>query len=211
MSQPCLSNELFTNGLPKPLICNIINNSNPLTFEEWVREAHHHQQKWMYLQAHFKKSGTPTNQTQQQPNLLQQQLQNTFKPQNANVMDMTLGRVHVCGALTVTTLDYFLFSSHSDVSYLEVKTGAHYKQMCFLITDLGDKDLILGYPWLLTFEPQFSWKDAIIDTKALPIMVQSLNWQSLKINLTIMAIKTSPLLNQVKEALISKLKEECTI
>ena len=34
---------------------------------------------------------------------------------------------------------------------LEVKTGSEKQKMRFLITDLGDDDLILGYPWLLTF------------------------------------------------------------
>ncbi len=34
--------------------------------------------------------------------------------------------------------------------------------MRFLITDLGIEDVILGYPWLSTFEPQFSWKDVVL-------------------------------------------------
>jgi len=35
--------------------------------------------------------------------------------------------------------------------------------MQFLVTDLGVEDVILGYPWLATFEPQFSWRDAAVD------------------------------------------------
>jgi predicted aspartyl protease len=54
---------------------------------------------------------------------------------------------------------------------LEVRTGDKEKQMRFLITDLGLEDLILGYPWLAAFEPHFQWKDAVIDTKYLPIVI----------------------------------------
>ena len=47
---------------------------------------------------------------------------------------------------------------------LGVKTREKKQKMRFLIMDLGDDDLILGYPWLSTFEPQFSWHDGVIDT-----------------------------------------------
>ena len=60
---------------------------------------------------------------------------------------------------------------------LEVKTGDKKQKMCFLITDLGDDDLILGYLWLLTFEPKFSWHDRVIDTCFLPIIIHSLDWK----------------------------------
>ena len=38
---------------------------------------------------------------------------------------------------------------------LRVQTKGRIEQMRFLITDLGSEDLILGYPWLATFEPGF--------------------------------------------------------
>ena len=60
---------------------------------------------------------------------------------------------------------------------LEVKMGNEKQKMHFLITDLGDDNLILRYPWLSTFEPKFSWHDGIIDTCFLPIIIQSLNWK----------------------------------
>ena len=60
---------------------------------------------------------------------------------------------------------------------LEVKTGDKEQNMCFLITDLGDDDLILGYPWLSTFKPKFSWHDGVIDTHFLPIIICSLDWK----------------------------------
>src|SRR5260370_25108768 len=47
--------------------------------------------------------------------------------------------------------------------------------MRFLLTDLGGEDLILGYPWLATFEPKVTWKTATIDTAALPIVIPKVN------------------------------------
>ncbi len=45
--------------------------------------------------------------------------------------------------------------------------------------DLGVEDVILGYPWLATFEPQFSWKDATVDTNILPVVIRSPDWYTL--------------------------------
>jgi hypothetical protein len=61
---------------------------------------------------------------------------------------------------------------------LDVRTGKRDKQMRFLITDLGNEDLILGYPWLSEFKPKFSWKDAVIDVANLPIAIRSLDWKN---------------------------------
>ena len=53
--------------------------------------------------------------------------------------------------------------------------------MKFLVTNLGGEDLILGYPWLSTFEPKFRWRDALIDTSFLPIIIQSVDWRKSRI------------------------------
>ena len=53
--------------------------------------------------------------------------------------------------------------------------------MKFLITDLRGEDLILGYPWLSTFEPKFRWRDAAIDTSFLPIIIRSVDWRKSRI------------------------------
>ena len=45
---------------------------------------------------------------------------------------------------------------------LEVHTGERQEVMKFLVTDLGGEDLILGYPWLSTFEPKFRWRDTLL-------------------------------------------------
>ena len=56
---------------------------------------------------------------------------------------------------------------------LKVTTKGIEKIMRFLVTDIGNEDILLGYPWLATFEPKFGWKDAIIETRALPIIIAS--------------------------------------
>ncbi len=62
---------------------------------------------------------------------------------------------------------------------LLVQTKGQERKMRFLVTDLGVEDVILGYPWLSTFKPQFSWKDAMVDTNILPIVIQSPDWYTL--------------------------------
>ena len=61
---------------------------------------------------------------------------------------------------------------------LSIQMGKKQNKMRFLITDLGHEDLILGYPWLATFEPKFSWADGTIGTENLPVIVKSLNWET---------------------------------
>jgi hypothetical protein len=49
------------------------------------------------------------------------------------------------------------------------------QEMRFLITDIGWEDVLLGYPWLLTYEPRFSWKHGTIDESNLPIVLRTIN------------------------------------
>src|SRR6267378_2183531 len=68
---------------------------------------------------------------------------------------------------------------------LLIQTGKCEGKMQFLIMDLGIEDVILGYPWLSTFEPKFSWKDGAIDTTLLPIVIRSPDWHTLILHPTI--------------------------
>ncbi len=58
---------------------------------------------------------------------------------------------------------------------LDIQTGGIQKQIQFLVTNIGNEDIILGYPWMAAFEPQFSWANGVINEKALPIILQSVN------------------------------------
>ncbi len=58
---------------------------------------------------------------------------------------------------------------------LNIQTNNERKQIQFLVTNIGNEDVILGYPWMAAFEPQFSWKNGVIHEKALPIILRSVN------------------------------------
>src|SRR5712664_1464531 len=95
--------------------------------------------------------------------------------------------------------------------------------MRFLVTDLGVKDVILGYPWLATFEPQFLWKDATMDTTILPVVIRSPDWYTLILRPSIRRMKIEPsptiantrigrtVTKEVKQQIVDILTEEVTI
>jgi hypothetical protein len=58
---------------------------------------------------------------------------------------------------------------------LDVFTKGIHKEMRFLITDIGSEDILLGYPWLASFEQRFNWRSAVIDECALPVVISSIN------------------------------------
>jgi hypothetical protein len=58
---------------------------------------------------------------------------------------------------------------------LAVTTAGKTQEMRFLITDIGREDVLLGYPWLSTYEPRFSWRHGTIDESNLPIVLCTIN------------------------------------
>ena len=81
--------------------------------------------------------------------------------------------------------------------------------MRFLVTDLGHEDLILGYPWLATFEPKFSWADGTIDVENLPVIIRSLDWETRLTKTTISQITAEPVSVQERMHIVEELEEEC--
>jgi hypothetical protein len=102
----------------------------------------------------------------------------------------------------------------SDYLDLNVQSGNKNTKMQFLVTDLGLEDLILGYPWLAYFKPKFSWREGVIDTTHLPVIIWSLSWhqttQTTISNTTIARIVTEPLSDQEKDQIVQELEEECS-
>ena len=82
---------------------------------------------------------------------------------------------------------------------LMVETAGKRKEMRFLVSDVGREDAILGYPWLATFEPKFSWAHGTIDVKNLPIVLRSINPTQ----------EHSTIARITKEDIIVQLTEEC--
>jgi len=58
---------------------------------------------------------------------------------------------------------------------LDVQTKGIRKTIQFLVTNIGNEDIILGYPWMAAYEPQFTWKNGVINEEELPIILQSVN------------------------------------
>jgi hypothetical protein len=100
----------------------------------------------------------------------------------------------------------------SDYVDLNVQSGNKGTKMRFLVTDLGLEDLILGYPWLAYFEPKFSWKEGVIDTTHLPIIIRSLSWhqttQTIVSNATVARIVTDPINDREKDQIVQELERE---
>ena len=97
----------------------------------------------------------------------------------------------------------------TDYVDLSVQTGKQQNKMRFLVTDLGHEDLILGYPWLATFEPKFSWADGTIEVENLPVIVKSLNWETRLTKTTIARTEAEPMTAQQKMHIVEDLEEEC--
>ena len=92
---------------------------------------------------------------------------------------------------------------------LSIQMGLKQNKMRFLVTDLGHEDLILGYPWLATFEPKFGWADGTIDMEYLPVIVKSLNWETRLTKATISQTTVEPMSSQEKTQIVEELEEEC--
>ena len=60
---------------------------------------------------------------------------------------------------------------------LDMTTHQRRQRMHFLISDIGKESIILGYPWLAAFEPQFNWKEGTLNRAYLPIVCRSMKPQ----------------------------------
>src|SRR6266581_8796490 len=58
---------------------------------------------------------------------------------------------------------------------LNVQTNGFKRTIRLLITNIGSEDIVLGYPWMAAFKPQFTWGSGVINEKALPIIIRSVN------------------------------------
>jgi hypothetical protein len=61
---------------------------------------------------------------------------------------------------------------------LQVRCGNKKEVMQFLITNLGEDEIILGYPWLAAFQLKIDWKDAVLDEDMQPLIIKTLGLNS---------------------------------
>ena len=90
---------------------------------------------------------------------------------------------------------------------LDVLTKGVHQEMRFLVADLGREDLLLGYPWLATFEPTLHWRTATIHEKILPIVISSVHPRCVLKNPIIATIQTE----EEKMRIVHELEQDCTI
>ena len=58
---------------------------------------------------------------------------------------------------------------------LNIQTKGIRKTICFLIMNIGSEEIVLGYPWMAAFKPQFKWGRGVINEQELPIIIRSVN------------------------------------
>ena len=59
----------------------------------------------------------------------------------------------------------------------EVQSGDRKVNMRFFLTEIGDRDLILGYPWFAAIQPKIDWAKGWIDYSQLPVVLRSREYQ----------------------------------
>ena len=94
---------------------------------------------------------------------------------------------------------------------LQVRVGPKMEEMKFLVTNLGDDELILGYPWLAAFQPKIDWKSATLDESMQPLIIKTLG---LKIDEEVQRVrdawvkKAKTLAEQGEEIFVTRLDED---
>ena len=58
---------------------------------------------------------------------------------------------------------------------LLVRVGERRHEMCFLITNLGEDEIVFGYPWLAAFQTCIDWKNATLDEEEQPLVIRTLD------------------------------------
>ena len=62
----------------------------------------------------------------------------------------------------------------TDFVDLQVRCGPKVEEMRFLVTDLGEDEIILGYPWLAAFQPDIDWKALVLAEELQPLVIKTL-------------------------------------
>jgi hypothetical protein len=57
---------------------------------------------------------------------------------------------------------------------LQVRVGTKVQDMKFLVTNIGEDKIILGYPWLAAFQPKINWKEAVLNESMQPLIIKTL-------------------------------------
>jgi len=101
---------------------------------------------------------------------------NCFMSENF-VRRMKLGKRPLQKPRKIWNIDNMANQAGSITHYIDlnIQTNSIRKTIHFLITNIGNEDVVLGYPWMAAFEPQFTWRNGVIDERALPVVIRSVN------------------------------------
>jgi hypothetical protein len=61
----------------------------------------------------------------------------------------------------------------TDYVDLLVRCGDKSKELRFLVTDLGEEEIVMGYPWLKVFRPKIDWKNTTLDEEMHPLVIST--------------------------------------
>ena len=86
----------------------------------------------------------------------------------------------------------------TDFVDLQVRCGPKTETMKFLVTDVGEDDIILGYPWLAAFQPDINWKESVLAEDMQPLVIKTLG------------LKIDDEVQRVKEAWIRRARSMAT-
>ena len=86
----------------------------------------------------------------------------------------------------------------TDFVDLQVRCGSKTEDMKFLVTDLGEDEIILGYPWLAAFQPDINWKESVLAEDMQPLVIKTLG------------LKMDEEVQRVKKAWIRRAKSMAT-
>ena len=56
---------------------------------------------------------------------------------------------------------------------LELTQGKRHINLRFFLTEIGDRDLILGYPWFAAVQPAIDWVRGWIEMEQLPVILKT--------------------------------------
>jgi hypothetical protein len=89
---------------------------------------------------------------------------------------MKIGKLHLQKPRTIWNIDgtHNKAGTIKDFVDLQVRVGPKIEEMKFLVTDLGEDEIVLGYPWLAAFQPKINWKEATITEDMQPIVIKTL-------------------------------------
>jgi hypothetical protein len=69
---------------------------------------------------------------------------------------MKIGKLHLQKPRTIWNIDgtHNKDGTIKDFVDLQVRVGPKTQEMKFLVTNLGEDEIVLGYPWLAAFQPR---------------------------------------------------------